>query len=242
MKRIPLVALVLVALFLLGSCASTSLIEQSRTVSVQGSGVVTVTPDVASLMITVSEIAETTAEAQQMTNEKVAKLLTMIRNAGVEDKDVATTALSFSPEYRWRENEQVLIGQRVRQSLSVTVRGIGGESPTLPTLLDSLGTVSHISIGSIRFSKADTSEDYVESRKLAMEKAIQKASDYAEAAGMRLGKPLTVSDYSASDSQSVRNSMVKADAMMMMESAAPTELPTGEITISSSVSVVFELL
>ena len=242
MKRIPLFALVLIALFLLGSCTTASLIEQSRTVSVQGSGMVTVSPDVASLMITVSEIAETTAEAQQMANEKVGKLLAMIRNAGVEEKDVATTALSFSPEYRWRENEQVLIGQRVRQSLSVTVRGIGGDSTTLPTLLDSLGTVSHISIGSIRFSKADTSEDYVQSRKLAMEKAMQKATDYAEAAGMRLGKPLTVSDYSASDSQYARNSMVKADAMLMMESAAPTELPTGEITVSSSVSVVFELL
>ena len=242
MKRIPLFALVLIALFLLGSCTTASLIEQSRTVSVQGSGMVTVSPDVASLMITVSEIAETTAEAQQMANEKVGKLLAMIRNAGVEEKDVATTALSFSPEYRWRENEQVLIGQRVRQSLSVTVRGIGGDSTTLPTLLDSLGTVSHISIGSIRFSKADTSEDYVQSRKLAMEKAMQKATDYAEAAGMRLGKPLTVSDYSARDSQYARNSMVKADAMLMMESAAPTELPTGEITVSSSVSVVFELL
>jgi len=242
MKRIAPIALALIGLLVLSGCASASLMEQSRTVSVQGSGMVTVTPDIASFSVTVSEIAETTGEAQRMTNEKVGKLLVMIREAGVEAKDVATTALSFSPEYRWRDNEQVLIGQRVRQSLHVTVRGIEDDATTLSALMDVLGTVSNISIGSIQFKKADTSEEYVESRKLAMEKAIQKATDYAEASGMKLGNPLSVSDYSASDSQYARSPAMKADTMMMMESAAPTELPTGELTISSSVSVVFELL
>jgi hypothetical protein len=233
--------LIIASLVFFGGCTGTSLIEQSRTIAVQGTGRVTVAPDIASLSITVSELAETTSEAQQLTNRKVAVLLEMIREAGVADSDIRTTALSFSPEYTWKENERILVGQRVQQSLYVIIRGIDGKSTTLPHLMDSFGTVSGITMGAVQFSKDDTTVEYEASRKLAMEKAIQKASDYALAAGMQLGKPLTVSDYSSNDYQPLnRSSAMKAD-VMMMESAVSTELPSGEITISSSVSVVFEL-
>ncbi len=242
-KGISLVLLMVVLMLAIG-CESTSLLERSRTISVQGVGKVTVSPDIASFSITVSELAETTREAQLETNEKVGQLLTMIRNVGVEDKDLATTALEFYPEYRWKENEQILLGQRVRQTIHVTVRGIGDDSALLGQLIDVLGTVTNISMSSIQFSKEDTSVEYAESRVLAMQKAMQKASEYAQAAGMKLGKPLSVSDYSASDYQgAVRNTMAKsAGAPMMMESMAVADVPTGELDISSSVSVVFELL
>ena len=75
-----------------------------------------------------------------------------------------------------------------------------------------------------------------------IEKAIQKASEYARAADMILGKPISVSDYSSADYQSgSRNVMAKAAPAMMMESVAIAELPSGELEITSTVSVVFEL-
>lgn len=242
MKRIVLALLASIAVFAAIGCESTSLIEKSRTISVQGVGKVSVAPDIASFSITVSELAETTREAQIETNRKIGELLSMIREVGVEEKDLVTTALEFFPEYRWKEDEQILVGQRVRQTIHVTVRGIGGESTVLPKLIDRIGAVTHISMSSIRFSKEDTSDAYAESRKLAMEKAIQKASEYAEAAGMRLGDPLTVTDYASSDYQAPRNAMVKAAGSYMMESVAVADVPTGELDITSSVSVVFELL
>lgn len=242
MKKLHVLLLAVLLMVLVVGCETTSLVERSRTISVQGVGKVTVSPDIASFSITVSELAETTREAQLETNGKVGLLLDMIRAAGVEDKDLATTALEFFPEYRWKEDEQVLLGQRVRQTVNVTVRGIGDDATILPMLIDELGTVSNISMSSIRFSKEDTTTEYAESRRLAMEKAIQKASEYAEAAGMRLGEPLTISDYSASDYQGAsRNTMVKS-ASFMMESMPTADVPTGELDISSSVSVVFELL
>ena len=240
-KSMILTGLILSLVFLVG-CGTTSLMERSRTISVQGMGRVSVEPDVASFTLTVSELAESTSEAQQMTNRKMGVLLEMIRTFGIQDSDIATTALSFSPEYRWKENQQVLVGQRVRQSLHVTVREIKEEAGVLSSLIDEIGTVSNITIGSIQFSKVDTSAEYALSRTLAMEKAIEKAGDYARAAGMQLGKALSVSDYTSQDYQTaVRSTAMKADAMMMAESYAPTELPAGELLITSSVSVVFEL-
>lgn len=243
MKRIYPVFLIVLIFTLLVGCSTTSLVERSKTVSVQGTGTVTVIPDMASFSITVSELAETTADAQQKTNEKIGTLLKMIKAAGVADSDIATASLSFSPEYQWKEDERVLVGQRVRQTLYVTIRSITSDDTLLPTLIDQIGTVSNISVSSIRFSKDDTASAYEESRALAMQKAIQKATDYAQAAHMKLGDPLTVSDYASSDYlEAPRSAMMKADAVMMAESYAPTELPAGEISISSTVSVVFELL
>ena len=237
-----LLVVVLVGLVGFG-CQSVSLLESSRTISVQGSGKVSVSPDIASFSITVSELAETTREAQLKTNEKVGTLLAMVRAVGVENKDLATTSLEFYPEYRWKEDEQILVGQRVRQTIHVTVRGIGGTSTILPALIDEIGSVSNISMSSIRFSKEDTTAEFSESRKMAMEKALQKASEYALAANMKLGNPISVSDYSSTDYQGVsRNTMVKASGAYMMESLPVADVPTGELDIISTVSVVFELL
>lgn len=242
MRKFGLLAATALLVLALMGCQSVSLLEASRTISVQGTGKVSVKPDIASFSVTVSELGETTREAQVKTNEKIGTILSMVRSKGVGDKDIQTTALEFYPEYRWREDEQVLVGQRVRQTVHVTVRGIAEGSSVLTALIDEIGTVSGISIGSIGFSKEDTSAEYASSRTMAMEKAIQKASEYADAAGMTLGKPISVSDYSGSDYQAApRNTMVKAASSFMMESVAVAELPSGELEITSTVSVVFEL-
>jgi uncharacterized protein YggE len=240
MRKIGLVAAVVLTIIVMTGCQSVSLMERSRTIAVQGTGRVAVAPDIASFSVTVSELAETTREAQVKANGKVGELLTMAREAGVAEKDIQTAALEFYPEYRWKDDEQILVGQRVRQTVHLTIRGIGEGSTILPSLIDRIGTVSGISIGSIGFSKEDTTSEYAESRALAMEKAIQKASGYAVAAGMTLGKPISVSDYSTVDAQSgSRTVMAKAAGAYMMESVA--QVPTGELDITSTVSVVFEL-
>ncbi|NLA91826.1 MAG: SIMPL domain-containing protein [Spirochaetales bacterium] len=237
MKKIGIVLVVVLAALFLVSCQGVSLIEKSRTVTVQGSGKVTVTPDLASLNVTVSELADTTYEAQQMVNTKISRLLEMTTALGVGEEDLKTTALEFYPEYRWKESEQILVGQRVQQRLFIKVRDI---EKTLPALIDQLATLSGISIGQVSFTKEETSEEFVASRTLAMEKAIEKAGDYARAAGMKLGKPITVNDYSAAD---VRSAPVALMAKAAAEdSFMGSQLPAGTLDITTTVTVVFELL
>lgn len=242
MRKALFIVMVILSAVALTGCQGVSLIEGSRTITVQGTGTVPVSPDIASFSVTVSELAETTREAQVQANGKVGKILEMIRASGVADKDIRTTTLEFFPEYRWKENEQVLVGQRARQRVHITIRGVGEGGSVLSSLIDEIGTVTGISIGSIAFSKEDTSAEYAESRELAMQKAIQKATEYAQAANMVLGKPLSVSDYSTGDSEvGFRNTVMKASAAYMAESAPSAEIPVGELDVISTVSVIFEL-
>ena len=242
MKKVGVALLLVLFIVFAFGCESVSLVDKSRTVSVQGVGKVLVTPDMATFSITVSELAETTREAQLKTNTKIGTLLAMMREQGIADDDLSTTALEFFPEYRWEENKKILQGQRVRQTLHVTVKGIDSKSVLLPTLLDEIGTVTDISVSSIYFSKENTTTEYAKSRKLAMEKAIQKAEEYALAANMKVGKPLTVSDYSSVDVRTPQPMMAKTAGAYMMDSSANTEVPAGKIDITSTVAVVFELL
>lgn len=230
-----------VLLLAFSGCQSASLVDRSRTISVQGTGKVTVSPDVASFSVTVSELGETTREAQKKANTKVGELMSILRDAGVDEKDISTASLEFRPEYQWIDDQRILVGQRVSQTIHVAVRSIDTESSVLPALIDAMGTVSNITVSSISFSKEDPSSAYARSRELAMEKAIQKAREYAIAAGMTLGKPLTVADRYNTDYQTVSQSTPVRAMGAFMEDFPASEIPTGELKITSTVSVVFEM-
>jgi uncharacterized protein YggE len=205
-----------------------------RTIEITGSGEVTLQPDIATFSIQVSEKAPTTKEAQSFANAKMAELLTVLRSNGIAEKDISTTALNLRPDYEWVENKQFLAGQIASQSLSVTLRDL----PILGSLIDQLGSVSSIQLDSIRFDKEDKSEAIQEARKKAVDEAFEKAGMYAESSGMQIGKPITISESSfASNGYSVR-----AKVMMASESfSGGTEVPSGSMTVSATISMVLEM-
>jgi uncharacterized protein YggE len=205
-----------------------------RTIEITGSGEVTLQPDIATFSIQVSEKAPTTKEAQSFANAKMAELLTVLRSNGIAEKDISTTALNLRPDYEWVDNKQFLSGQIASQSLSVTLRDL----PILGSLIDQLGSVSSIQLDSIRFDKEDKSEAIQEARKKAVDEAFEKAGMYAESSGMQIGKPITISESSfASNGYSVR-----AKVMMASESfSGGTEVPSGSMTVSATISMVLEM-
>ncbi|MFA7370632.1 MAG: SIMPL domain-containing protein [Sphaerochaetaceae bacterium] len=236
MRKIGIALVLILAAFFLSSCHSVSLVEKSRTISVQATGSLTVEPDTATLGVTVSELASTTSEAQQLANQKIDKLLQIALSLGIGEKDIKTTSLEFFPEYQWKDEEQVLVGQRVRQRLAIVVKEL---EKTLPSLIDQVATLNGVTMGQIAFSKGETADEYRISRTLAIQKAIEKASNYAEAVGMKLGKPLVINDYSAADA---KNAPVAMMARSVAEGYSGAQVPTGTLDITSTVTVLFELL
>jgi uncharacterized protein YggE len=93
-------------------------------------------------------------------------------------------------------------------------------------------------LDSIRFDKEDKSEAIQEARKKAVDEAFEKAGMYAESSGMQIGKPITISESSfASNGYSVR-----AKVMMASESfSGGTEVPSGSMTVSATISMVLEM-
>ena len=69
--------------------------SSATTVSVSGPGIVYLKADIVTFSINVDETADTTAEAQQKTNEKMTKIFEILKAFGIEDDSISTTALNF---------------------------------------------------------------------------------------------------------------------------------------------------
>ena len=239
-KNILLISLILACSFFFFSCTTATLVEKNKTVRVTGNAILSITPDSASMRVRVSEIGESTKEAQYLVNEKTSSIFSILKEVDVAKEDINTTGYEFSPEYEYIENKRVLVGQRVSQSIYFVLRGIDTQDARLPIILDRLAEVSNISLGSITFSKEDMSGLYDEVRELAMKDAIQKGSLYARVSNLSLGDPLLISDYSSeSVPVSSRNEMMMAKSSVMMDSVP--EIPVSDINIQSSVQVTFAL-
>lgn len=237
-RLVSLCLLVLVSVVALTGCLTPTQGQQSL-ISVNGSAVIQSVPDTVSFMVSVSELADTTRDAQSLVNRKVSALLETAAKNGIPEDMISTVSLAISPEYEWREGTRYLIGQRVRQTLRITVQGIDGQNEQLAGLLDGLGEISGMEISSFEFFVESTESLYDQARELAFSKALQKAQQYAELGQVTLGEPVRITEQSYD--QVYRNSSAKG--LMMAEASAytPTQLPAGTFSVQLSVSVDFEI-
>ncbi len=233
MKQIlKMICFVLVLVAALSSCM-TDPVQETRSVTVQGTGTVFGEPDTASFTVGYSELADTTREAQSAVSRRMHAVMDLLMRNGVPEEQIKLQQLSIRPEYQWKEGEQILIGQRVRQSLHIEIRDIAVIAP----ILDELGDIQGIEISSITFSIADTVPLHSRARDLAFEHAYQKALQLAGLGGMELGLPITIEEQT-------RDSYIEPvpqRAMVLADTKESSVVPPGTQEVTSRVSVVFEL-
>lgn len=234
-----IVLVLLVSMTLLVSCQTTGNEELKSEISVQGSSVITVDPDIVNFTVRVSETAPTTGEAQQETNTKISAILAILDSYGIEKKYIQTNSLSFSTDYNWEDGQQIFVDERVTQQVSVVMHDLS----RFTALVDELGTkLTGINFNSVNFDKEDKTECYKEARTKAILDAREKAEAYALASGLVLGKPMTINEGYAyvSTNNMVYAAAPKAMAAGVSEDAmVATEAPTGQLEVSASVNVVF---
>ena len=241
-KNITLIAFLTIAAFALASCSTLGGAsgKESTTVSVSGTGIVYLKADIVTFSINVNETADTTAEAQQKTNEKMTKILEILRAFGIKDEEISTTALNFSSEYYWDNGRQIKTGEAVSQTVYVTMK----EIDQFPKLADELGTkLTGISFYNVNFDSSQKEAAYSKARELAYQKALEKAELYAKSAGMEIERPISINEgyVSYGSANYKRNDMVFMEEAAATAAGYDTQTPTGLLSASIDVSVVFEL-
>lgn len=239
--NIAIIILCLIACFMgLTSCTSTNVDNTTnKTISVSGTGSVSLPTDIVSFRINVSEVADTTGEAQQATNKKMSQILSILKENGIEEENISTTALNFSTNYSWRDGEQVKIGEEVSQTVYVKLYNCDA----FASLADSLGSqVSGISFYNVSFDSTQRKEAENKARELAYKDAVAKAQIYATAAGLTLGSPISIQDgYSSYAQNTIANADLLHSAKATSEAFYATETPNGPLTVTSNVDIVFAL-
>ncbi len=211
--------------------------NSQSTVSVIGIGTVMAEPDLAEMTISLTYVAPATRQAQEEVNKMAARLFEIFKKAGIEDKDIRTTSLSFRPEYQYSNNRQTLVGQRAEQSVIVKINEINTNKEKLPRLLDEITSVDKVILQQINFGIKDKSELFSQSRELAYQKAVDKANQYASLSGVKVVKALSISEFESNNFYSpIAQNKASFD---YLSNSSAANLPTGELEITSQVSVVF---
>lgn len=205
--------------------------ESRRLITVSGEGRIDVAPDMAVVTLGVTSEAKSAAEAMRATSGKMVALLDFLAEQGITGPNVQTNQLSLHPRYDSRSSAPATIGGYVATN-TVSVRVL--DLAEIGTVLDGVLESGANQFQGLRFSLQDDGELRNEARRLAVADARAKAEIYAEAAGVTLGALVTLSDAGAHSPQ----------PMLMMEAAARSgavPIAEGELTISSAVSMVYEI-
>jgi uncharacterized protein YggE len=225
------------------SVAATTLpaLAQDGTISIEGHGEVSATPDTAFINSGVTTQGATAREALDANNVAMTELIAALKAAGIADRDIQTSGFSVQPNYVYTDARDAngytlppkINGYQVFNTVNVRVRALD----TLGTVLDRAVTVGGNTINGVTFSVADPSKLLDEARKLAFDDARARASVYTDAAGLRLDDVRSISEV---QNYGQPQPYMMRDAAM---SAAPAAVPvqTGELTFAINVQVTWEL-
>ncbi len=198
-------------------------------ISVTGEATISAPPDLAQIDGGVSNDAKTAREASEANNKAMGILLLALKNAGIAEKDFQTSQLSLQPQYAPNSNPPQVVGFHASNRVSIIVREIA----KVGNVIDTLVTNGANDIGGISFTVAQPSKLLDEARPKAIADARRKAEIYAQAAGVALGAPLSISEESSSTPVAYRK--------MSAGLARDTPIAQGEETLRISVSVTYEL-
>jgi hypothetical protein len=207
------------------------------TITVTGSGSMTLKRDQATTNLSVTALADKAADAMSQATATYNAVRKAILGLGLKPENLTTTGVSLYPEWDYSPTvdggKPVLRGYRVYLSVQVTSTVLNS-AKVLDVAMATGGDA--VSIGGISFDVADPEAVTDNTRVRAVLNAKAKAKDYAEALGQHVGRALKIVETGAAVPVPIYRSMAKA------ESADVIDLDPGTQKVTSSVSITFELL
>ena len=241
-------AIIVIFLTVLASCyfISRNFNKAEHSISVQWDWEVYVTPDTLILSFRVEETAPTTAEAQKNANEKIDKVKEIIKKYDVESSDIKTTNVNVYEQYDWRDTGRVSLWYTASHTLEVKIKKANIENEWIASkIISEVSEIGGVLLNNISYDIFDKAPFYKEARKLAMEKAYQKASDLAEFGNVKLGDPISIIenrsyDYAVSTANYAMTKMAYDDVMEEDEMWWWT-IELWEMKLTLDVSVIYAI-
>ncbi|KQI67318.1 hypothetical protein AN189_16285 [Loktanella sp. 3ANDIMAR09] len=204
---------------------------QAARITMQGTGEVSATPDLARVNLGVSHQAPTAAAALAQMSTDMTAVLASLSDAGITGADVQTSGLRLDviQDYDRDNNISRVTGYRASTDVSVTVTALD----RLGEVLDAVVQSGANQMNGLTFDVSDRQQLLDDARRAAVADAMRKAALYADAAGIALGRLVSLSEggVSAGPAPMMR---------MAMEDAMSVPIAEGEVTISASVTMSWD--
>ena len=205
---------------------------QPRTLTLSATATVTAQPDMAVITVGVKTQDASAAKALSANNAQMSQIYQTLARYGIDKKDIRTVNLNL-----FRQEERDNKGNVVRRyyvavnTVQVTVRDLS----KVGEVLDAVVQNGANSIQGIRFDLSNRHELLKQAQLAAVEQARERAKAIAEAAGTELGDVRSISFQTVAPVPRVMLSAATA------KSAGSVPVSGGEMTISATVNIAFDL-
>lgn len=200
-----------------------------RTISVSGTGTVTLVPDVADVHVGVDIQRPTVKAARADAAAAMQGVVKALHAAGIAERDIRTTTLSLQPVYQYLPNASPRItGYEMRNGVVATIRDLDKVAAAIDGALGAGGTT----LDGITFRLDDSTGAEAQARTSAMKEARAKADALATAAGVSIVGVASIAETSAPTPWPV---MYAAGAAKDAAVATPIAAGTSDVTVTVNV-------
>ncbi len=211
--------------------------SEKESISVSGTGIVTVRPDTASITFAVV----TRNERAMLAANENAHIMTMVNevllHVGIAKEDIATNDYRLYQDsfYNSDTRKTEYTDYVVSNNVSITVKKID----TVGDVIDAVLATGVNRLTDVSFYAKDTEKAYDEARKLAVQEALSTATILAEAAGTSIGKVVNISENSGSGG--TYGNYARKEMAMVSSADYSTPIAPGSTEVSVTVNIAVEL-
>ncbi|MEK7343166.1 MAG: SIMPL domain-containing protein [Pseudomonadota bacterium] len=196
-------------------------------------------PDVATVGTGVQTRAPTAQAAMQQNAAQTEKLIAALAKAGIAKKDIQTSGINLSAQYDYSNQDGQpqgprFIGYEASNQLTVTLRDI----KRVGASLDAMVAAGATNINGPTFTIDDPSPLLVQARGQALKSAKAQADFYAQAAGYRTARLVTIAESNSGGQPPMpmlQSARFKADA------APTTPVEPGQVSAAVTLTVQYAL-
>jgi len=235
--------LFITALMLLpGALHAQTVVEQPRTITVNGMATVEREPEQGVVLLAVESEATNARAAADANATKMAQLIPALRRAGIAERNIRTVSYELRPEYTRPSAERNqdpprIAGYRAINMVQVTVDTVARMGASIDAAIaNGANRVANIS-----FKLRDPRAAHLEAVALATRNARREAEVIAEAAGEVLGPAQSIHTGGYMAPPPPMPTMAYQRMEMDMAAAAPTPIEGGTLSIVATVTIVYRL-
>jgi len=211
--------------------------RMERTITVNGSGKVNGSNDIAMTTIGYSNTDKDVAKAQLDNKKVMDQVFNSLKSLGIADKDLQTNYSVF-PEYNYTQDKgQQLTGYRVSNQVSVKIRDLS----KIPEILGLAGKYGATEISGLNFTIDDPDSLKAQARDKALIDARSRAVVLVNSLGVKLGGVVAYNEYEGGADYPLPVYSSKAVMGMGGGGAAPEVVAGGSKDVTMNVSVTYEI-
>ncbi len=208
--------------------------DDPHTLSVSGTGSVSVRPDVADVTLGVTVQRDQAGAAADDAANVMDAVVSAVKALGIAEDDIQTSSISLSPVYDYDRSPYRLVGYQASNMITVTVRDIGQTG----AVIDAATGAGATDIGSVTFRVEDQDAAETAAREQAVHAARAKADTMAAVAGVEIVGVISMSETSAPMPYPV---YYGREAAGMAADQASTPVLPGTVDVEVTVAIVYQI-